>query len=356
MSRKKKHPLAIVFTISVVLHVLALAAVSGIIIWHYTEPEEPVLEVVNKPIEPKKPEVKLDPSKNEAPPPKIAVPPIDLSVTNVNIPDLALKGGRGSIGSGLGGTGSLGVMMAPTTVEIPLTEFGYLDYVAGTLKGRLFDVKKSKRGNTLIKVENKRLEMGLTKTLGGMKVADMDYEDYERKFKASKKELYASFWMVPHGPASKAPDSFNAPEIEPKAIVAYYKGDFIPWETGTFRFAGVADDILIAKVRGRIVFDGSYQRGNYTSKRNESEPKAGKGYWKMSGKKIRYGDWMRWKEGEPVPLEIMLGEVPGGNFACYLLYQKEDEERLRVFSTKPLTDEEKSRIRRMHKDASQWLD
>ncbi len=119
MAKRKGHPLAVVFTFSIVAHIAALAVVGGIVVWHYSAPEEPVLEVVNKPIEPKPPEVKLDPSKSEAPPPKIAVPPIDLSVTKVNIPDVAMLGGRGSIGSGLGSTNELsGLAIAPTTVKI----------------------------------------------------------------------------------------------------------------------------------------------------------------------------------------------------------------------------------------------
>jgi hypothetical protein len=38
---------------------------------------------------------------------------------------------------------------------------------------------------------------------------------------------------------------------------------------------------------------------------------------------LAYGDWMTLKKGEPIDLDVLVGERPGGLFAAFLLYEKQ---------------------------------
>jgi len=108
----------------------------------------------------------------------------------------------------------------------------------------------------------------------------------------------------------------------------------------------------VVRVNSDIVLDGSYY--NNGSKWKGATGK-GPSLLGIGGFPPNYGNWMRWEEGRPMELKVLVGEAPGGVFGCCLLYQKKGEERLRVFSTKPLTSKEKQILKAISPDVADWL-
>lgn len=360
-----------VIVISIVIHLLVGAYFGGVVLFEMLTPPEPVLKAPPVPqgIVPQKREYELKLKKSQQqsssplPAPIVANIASDLSLDNLDLniqnprSDVRIRGaGEGSgIGDGFGDGFSDG-----TGFDLKLTDFGYESFVTGTLTGRLFDTKFNKRQKLLVE-EAYTLTDDLTPQLGNYtKSITYDFtggswnpRKLEKKYYRAEKLLYASYWVIPNQSASIAPDSFSAKgQISPKAILAHYNGTFIPSESGKFRFVGRADDVLIVKVGSRIVLDGSRSPG-YT-KIDQSKYDEGPAFFGIKTNSY-CGRWMTWKEGISLDIDILIGEAPGGLFGAYLLYQKKGEDRLRIFSTKPLTAQEKTRLGELHPDARKLL-
>ncbi|WP_146209381.1 hypothetical protein [Coraliomargarita sinensis] len=361
---KKSHSaLTLVFIVSLVLHVVAVLIFGTIKFVESVLREETVFEAA--PVETpqqKEPEyqVNIQQRNQSTPPPRppaivvnnpseLNIPALDIDV-NVDSSSVYGRGG-GGFGGGLSGVREM-------ALDIKLTDFGYTGQVEGTLKGSFFDTKVDPRGKALLTPEeisnggflmNRMGQISKEFTGGNWRLRDLE-RDY---FKADK-ELYASYWMIQKGPAEKAPRDFGvADQVEPKSILALYEGTFTPEESGEFRFYAKADDILIVRVNSDIVVDGSYYFNRFSNWKVEE--KGTKNLIGIGGMPPAYGDWMRWEAGKPMELKVLVGEAPGGVFGCCLLYQKKGEDRLRVFSTKPLTSKEKRILKGIHPDVEEWL-
>jgi hypothetical protein len=220
-------------------------------------------------------------------------------------------------------------------VDFELTDFGYTGKTEGTLEATLIDLKRDRSGDPA-RVSRQQAIREFTD-------GSWNLGYFTRKFYTAENKLYASYWMIPNGPASKAPKSFGVEgEIEPSGIAAYYEGTYTPPKDMEMRFVGMADDVLIVRLNSRIVLDASWQGGYSDQKIDDSGPK-------LPGvpKNLRYGDWIKLRAGEIYDLKILLAEIPGGFFCSYLYYQEKGSEDFKVFSTKPLTGKEKRVLRDM---------
>jgi hypothetical protein len=243
-------------------------------------------------------------------------------------------------------------------MDIKLTDFGYTGQVEGTLKGSLFDTKVDPRGNALVtpeEINNRNFLMSrMTQISKDFTSGNWNARALERDYYKAERELYASYWVIEKGPAEKAPRDFGVEdEVEPKSILALYEGTFTPSESGEFRFLAKADDIIVVRVNSDIVVDGSYY--NNGSNWKSTEKVRGPSLIGLGGFPPSFGNWMKWEKGRPIDLKVLIGEAPGGIFGCCLLYQKKGEERLRVFSTKPLTSQEKRVLKAVHSSVADWL-
>jgi hypothetical protein len=109
--------------------------------------------------------------------------------------------------------------------------------------------------------------------------------------------------------------------VKPKHWVAYYKGTISAPETGQYRFCGFGDDVLLVRIKRRLVLDASYPvwEGKFTNwhsrdKNNRKYP--------MAGVQMVIGDWIKLTKGEPEEIEVFFGECPGGTFSCQLLIEQ----------------------------------
>jgi len=118
-------------------------------------------------------------------------------------------------------------------------------------------------------------------------------------------------------------------QVQPKMWVVVYRGNVIPTESGTFRFAGVCDDILVVRFNGRVVLDsgsmtpsGHGPQKFYAGDGLKLENRKGMEWYKGSGR----GEPFQVTGGQSYPMEVMIGEWPGGDFKAWLLIEKEGVE------------------------------
>lgn len=344
--------LALVIMVSFALHIVAIVIFGTIkFVSSLREPE--VFEAA--PVEPppqEEPEynVNIEERNESTPPPKppaivvnnpseLDIPALDIDV-NVDSSSVYDRGG-GGFGGDLEGMREM---------ALTLTDFGYTGKTEGTLEGTLVDLKRDRSGDpTNLNSKGQRIQAIRDFTDSSWSVSRLT-----NKFYSAENKLYASYWIITMGPASKAPKSFGVEdEIEPSGIVAFYEGAYTPREDMRMRFLGAADDAIVVRLNNRIVFDGSRSNGYSEFDLNDHEqspPIAG------MNTKTTYGDWVSFKAGTSYDLQILLAEVPGGEFGCMLFYELRGDDKKRVFSTKPITGEERRQLEKMHPDIADGLD
>jgi hypothetical protein len=201
--------------------------------------------------------------------------------------------------------------------------FGSRNLGGGVLTGYLYDFKQNP--------EKEITEVGqvYTSTSHGERskayrtalsefVDDWDEKELEGYFR-TKEPLSLTQFFMPFMNAGAAPTAFEVEnEVQPSGWLIVYRGHISPPHSGTFRLAGMGDDVLIARVDGKVVFDGSWSAGYYPEEgvREKIGPSFGGGPGLMAGK------WMRLRAGEVYPIDILLGEVPGGSFCAFLMVQE----------------------------------
>lgn len=350
--KKSRSTLGLVIMVSFFLHVAAILIFGTIKLVSEVMREETVFEAA--PVVPppqKEPEytVNLQQRSQSTPPPRppaivvnnpseLNIPALDIDV-NVDSSSVYGRGG-GGFGGGLSGIREM---------AFELTDFGYTGRTAGTLEGTLIDLKRNRQGKPA------RLPGG---RYNGRMAAIREFTDgtwklsrLTDKYYSAKNKLYSSFWMIAFGPANRAPQSFGVEgEIEPTGVVAYYEGQYQPKESGSIRLAGMGDDVLIVKLNNRIILDASWEPGYSDEKFNEDGPR-------LPGipKNLRLGDWVDLRAGETYDLQILVAEIPGGMFGCFLFYQKRGDDKFRVFSTKELTSKEKRVLREVNQAVADAL-
>lgn len=246
-------------------------------------------------------------------PSKLALPelprlPLDTIVpldTEALIADQVDGVGRYGQGNGNGG-GFFGESGTPT---LPL------------LEGTFYDLKRKANGassDIVVNGDSGRAnhDLWLNRFInGGMRPNGLD------QFFSAPNKVYLSQLMIPSIPADSAPRAFGI-DAPGSNWVVVYRGSIAAPRDGTYRFAGSADDTLVVRYRGRVVLDGSWQHFTRWQSRErmsnlELPPETG-----MSPNSIVFGDWIQMKAGEFVPIQIMVGEQPGGLFSAALYIQE----------------------------------
>jgi hypothetical protein len=135
-------------------------------------------------------------------------------------------------------------------------------------------------------------------------------------FRAGR-SLYATQIFIPLMSADLAPKAYNVQDVvRPAAWMAHYKGQVSPPVDGTYRFVGYADDVIAAAVNGKTVMLSSRYNQNYWKSSQGPGPGAGNG-------RLCYGDWMQLKKDQPIDLDVLIGEHPGGEFCAFLFYERQ---------------------------------
>jgi len=349
--KKSRRILTLVIMISLALHVLAILIFGTIKFVSAVLREETVFESAPIDAAPQQePEYKvnIEQRNQSTPPPTPKVFAVDrasdLDIPALNI-DLNVESSA-VFGRNAGEFKGLTAVREMAT-NFSLTDFGYTGRAANTLESTLIDLKRDRSGKPVPGDDRGRRKTAIREfTDGTWKLSNLT-----NKFYAAKNKLYASYWMIRFGSASRAPQAFGVEgEIAPTGIVAYYEGSYMPTENMNMRFCGMGDDVLIVRLNSRTVLDASWEPGYSKLQFNQDGPK-------LPGipKPIRNGEWLNLKAGETYDLKILVAEIPGGSFGCFLFYQIKGEEKLRVFSTKPITNEEKKVLREVNQAVADAL-
>lgn len=193
--------------------------------------------------------------------------------------------------------------------------FGKEHSSEAALIGILYDFKQNqKRQSTGFNVENyprvieEFLEKGWSESV------------LNRYFRATR-PLYTTQIYIPLMGAGEAPKAFDMEKvIKPSAWVIYYKGQVSPPEDGNYRFLGYSDDLLAVAVNGKTVCIGARMELPAWK-----VPPGGGPFVPATSMGLTYGDWIPLKKDEPIDLDVLIGERPGGGFCAFLLYEKQGE-------------------------------
>ncbi len=229
--------------------------------------------------------------------------------TDIKMPEISgIKGGLGNMGGD--GLGSMGF-------DIDIGDlFGSNQSMGNELVGTFYDLKQTKDGKP-IPMSNSKYEAALAHFCGSWKESRL--EDF---YQAPTKK-YATFFMTPFMPASEGSKAFGVDNVvKPSYWAALYKGHIAAPETGYYRFCGLGDNIMVVRVKRRIVLDACYlsSQGDVTDwKSDEDEhmkwPVVLTDLRPTQYERMPVGDWIKLTKGEPEEIEILIGEAGGGD--CY---------------------------------------
>src|SRR5690606_35696279 len=89
-------------------------------------------------------------------------------------------------------------------------------------------------------------------------VSDGMDESYLNTYFRAGLPLYATQIYIPKMNANEAPKAFRVHDVvKPRYWIIHYKGQISPPEDGTYRFVGIADDILTVAIDRKIVLVGN---------------------------------------------------------------------------------------------------
>ncbi len=133
--------------------------------------------------------------------------------------------------------------------------------------------------------------------------------------------LYTTQIAMPRMSAEEAPKAFGVEdEVKPRAWVVHYKAQVAPPADGVYRFIGRADDLLVVAINRKVVLNASLKDTRLA--RLAWQPSQPSDDLTALPGKVHYGDWLELKAGQPVDIDILVGERPGGEFYAQLVYEK----------------------------------
>jgi len=226
-------------------------------------------------------------------------------------------------GSMLGGSGSgKGTGIGKGIIKLG-SAFGSTGLGSGVLTGYFYDFKQDADGN--------QNEVGAGYVSGGTVERNQVFREALSEFLNRWDRGVLSQYFRAGDPlqttqililgmnAGEAPTAFDVQDqVQPSGWAILYTGNITAPEDGRYRFVGLADDMIMARVDGKVVFDGNWRTPVYNDVQGERIQTA-------FGSE-RSGEWFTLREGDKVPIEIILCEVPGGTFYARLFIQEKGVE------------------------------
>ncbi|MDF7824117.1 hypothetical protein P4B35_08845 [Pontiellaceae bacterium B12227] len=263
----------------------------------------------------KKPKVKVKKSAK----PK-ATTRIVTKVKRASMPDIQLPEMSGITDGIAGGVG--GFEIIPDLQEV--TIFGSGQSIGSDFVGTFIDFKRD-RGGRPVTMDPDMIRSELNRFFSrGWKPSSI------ARFYRSPKKLYATSFMIPPIKSALAPSAFDERSTIGYCWAVHYTGHLVYKDDITFRFWGHGDDILAVKVGGKVVLNGCWPGDT------EDAVQPGLDGWSSSSADSRkfymgnntavVGDWISLKAGEPLDMEVVIGEVPGGTFCSMLAVEVEGVE------------------------------
>ncbi len=140
--------------------------------------------------------------------------------------------------------------------------------------------------------------------------------------------LIATQIYIPTIDAGAAPKDFGVAELaKPSRWAVHYKGRVVAPKSGKIRFIGFADDVLVVRFGDKVVLDSGYTNPSI-------DIRFGQGLQhplteRLHGSAERYRNtplrcsaWIEVYNGREYPVEILIGETPGGLFSAVLFCEE----------------------------------
>ena len=329
--KKSRSAFALVIAVSFALHLLAILIFGTIKFVSSVLREETVMEAVSIAASQQKEQkhtVNIQQRTLSTPPPRppaimvndpseLDIPALDINV-NVESSSVYERGG-GSFGGGLAGIREMSVDMKSL--------FG-ASGVSDGLLGSIYDLRRKANGTEVeyrknaMKVAYLRLVEELVNSQG-----QLDSGKIEKYFKSSQTLGAATIYM-PSMKNTEGPVAFGMETLPGQQLwLAHYKGMLKAPKSGRYRFVGSADEVLIVRINGKLVFDGTWrgipwEHSNRTptgwKQSNPSVPSRKIG----PGDGVYTGDWFSLSHS-PFEMEVIIGEGWGGSFGCVLAIEEE---------------------------------
>lgn len=222
--------------------------------------------------------------------------------------------GPASMGGSPGGGGSgKGVM--------PF--FGVREAGAGALAGTFYDLKQTQdRRSTGMNPHKYAAE------LTAFIKAGWPDSFFSSKYFKGPAALYSNQVFIPDIDANKGPTAFSLEkEVQPSMWIVVYKGMVSPPKSGVYHFVGHGDDILMVRLNGKLVLEANWDNPQFgTVDVNPWRPTGTYQYdWptRNTPYPFRKGDAMDLRESSYYPIEIIIGEQPGGRGHAVLMIEEE---------------------------------
>ena len=196
-----------------------------------------------------------------------------------------------------------------------MSVFGSAQRSAGALIGIFYDFKQNQKRQP-VPMDRQQFEK-----LVAQFIDNCWDEGLLNGFYRVPRAMYATELLMPTMNADLGPDVFGAEKIvEPRMWMVHYKGQVAAPADGTYRFLGDADDFTAVAVNGVTVLVADIPGTRLQVKWFSREPEV-----QLSGKyggRFTPGDWVDLRAGQPVDLDIILGESPGGQTRCQIAVEK----------------------------------
>ena len=145
----------------------------------------------------------------------------------------------------------------------------------------------------------------------------------QRFFKSPDKLVSGQLFITGRS-ADDAPKAFEVEKLmKPSRWVVHYRCYVEMPSSLPFRFVGSGDDFLVVRWNRKIALDDGYETylaggGNYKDfgVKVSQEYKIDRRPGSLS--RLKAGPWIQVTKGTKVPVEVLIGETPGGVFDCYL--------------------------------------
>ncbi len=336
----KGMPSAVVLSIAIHVGLFLLAGM--LVVFTVVKKEEqkfvPPKAVERPKMKLRKPKVKVKKSTKPKPSTRIVTKMNRASMPDIQLPEMS--GMSAGLAGGIGGFD-----MMPDFSEESM--FGGAQSVGNDLQGMFYDFTRDRSGKPL------PAGMSMAKCIselrrfvrGGWKTSVLS------RYYRSPKALYTPMIAIPPVQAILAPRAFGEPEVGGYCWAVHYKGELVYTEDITFRFWGLGDDVLIVRVDDKVVLHAPYPRNGDEMDCRDISPwqtSSAKSHMYWLGDQLsEVGDWITLKAGEPLEMEVLMAEVPGGLFQALLLVEVEGEEyprnpdrggpTLPIFKTSPLS-------------------
>jgi len=246
-------------------------------------------------------------------------------------------GAGGGIGSGLG----VGRGNGKNFVSV----FGSRNAING-LPGSFYDFKQDRAG--------KPTDLYFMREVNEFFEGGFDQARLNKVFRAPG-TLVATQFFIPTCPADDAPKAYGVEKTcKPSRWIAHYKGAVRAPQTGKFRFVGSGDDFLVVRWNRKVALDSGFEHhvvGAQNIYKDFNNKKCDELHPSKLGRPMRAGPWISVAKDAEVPMEVVIGETPGGAFYAILCIEVmapsgKGDGRLRLFRMS--TDELPKSIKHGH--------